>query len=423
LGGYFMNEVLMQITTRLNAAPNKMQFLNWLFDSHKERALTGMPVVLFGTGSLGRDLLATLKKHNIFPVSFCNSDSSKRGSLYCGLPVISIDELKKLHQDSLIVIATQTHAAAVKKGLLDNGFRRDRILWPKEFDMALALYFSFTNQTNLGFLRTRSPHPLDVLIKNEQKVLDAYNLFADQKSKELFIAKLAFMVSNENLGLFRYLMLSFSEPIAEFGLIPFPSLGPENYFYFNNDVFSLCQDEVYVDVGAFDGDSVTGFVQACNNLRLDYRHIYAFEPDPQNYAVLMQNTGDYKNISFHRLGIWSQTEVLRFESSEKACAPTACAVTNTGDIEIQGVSLDAFLNGEEVTFIKMDPPGNILPESIRGAAGSIAKYQPKLVLGAYHSLEAIFEVPLLVKSICPEYKLYLRHLSWAMGETDLFAVV
>jgi hypothetical protein len=71
----------------------------------------------------------------------------------------------------------------------------------------------------------------------------------------------------------------------------------------------------------------------------------------------------------------------------------------------------------------MDPPGNILPESIRGAAGSIAKYQPKLVLGAYHSLEAIFEVPLLVKSICPEYKLYLRHLSWAMGETDLFAVV
>jgi hypothetical protein len=37
-------------------------------------------------------------------------------------------------------------------------------------------------------------------------------------------------------------------------------------------------------------------------------------------------------------------------------------------------------------------------------------------------LEAIFEVPFLVHSQWPDYKLYLRHNSWASCETDLYAV-
>ena len=264
---------------------------------------------------------------------------------------------------------------------------------------------------------------LDVLIQNEDKVLSAFNLLADQRSKDLFIAKLSCLICNENLSLFKDLLLNFSEPISEFGLIPFPILGPENYFYFNNDVFSLSQNEIYVDVGAFDGDSVTTFVQACKKKQLAYKHIYAFEPDPKNYRELIRNTRSYKNTSCHQLGVWSKSDILRFESSDKAIASTASGISENGDIEIQMVCLDDFLNGSEITLIKMDPPGNIMAEALKGARNTITKYKPKLALGAYHSFEAIFELPLLVNSLWPDYKLYLRHNSWTICETDLFACI
>jgi FkbM family methyltransferase len=419
-----MKIVLKKITDSINSAPANTEVLNWMFGDQKQRALAGTPVVLYGTGNLGKDMLMTLVNQGISPVCFCNSDQSKSGSKYCDLPVISFEELKNLHRDSLIVVATQTHAASVIKQLMDTGFSRKQVLWPRDFDMAASLFFSFTNQANLAPLRERTSQALlEVLKQDEGKLLSAYNLLADKRSKDLFIAKLSCLICHDNLGLFKDLIMNYSEPVKEFGLIPFPVLGPENYFYFNNDIFSLTDNEVYVDVGAFDGDSVTTFVQACDRNQVAYKHIYAFEPDPKNYLELMKNTGSYKNISCHQLGVWSKSDVMRFESSDRAVAATASGISENGDIEIRMVSLDEFLKGEAVTLLKMDPPGNIMIEALKGAHGTISKYKPKLALGAYHSFEAIYEIPILVNSLWPDYKLYLRHNSWTVCETDLYAVV
>lgn len=419
-----MNGVITRIIDLINEAEQHMEFLDWLFGIHKSSVLAGAPVVLYGTGSLGKDLLLTLNKHGVSPVCFCNSDVSKCGGVFRGLPIVSMDKLKQSHKESIIVIATQTYAADVKKNLLNNGFQRDLILWPKDFDMATALFFTPPNQITIDISRMRSPQEwIDVLIKNEDKILQAYNLLADKKSKDLYIAKLATMVSYQNLGLFKKFMSSFSEPIQEFGLVCFKLYGPENYYYFNNDVFSLSEDETYVDVGAHDGDSVSEFVQTCINCKLHYKHIYAFEPDPLYYAALAKSTATYKNVSCHQLGIWSQTETLRFRSSTESAVTGGSSIAPEGDIEIQAVSLDEFLNGEEITFLKMDPPGNIMCEAIKGATGTISKFKPKLAIGAYHSVEAIFEIPLLIHEICADYKMYLRHNSWGIGETDLLAFV
>jgi FkbM family methyltransferase len=307
--------------------------------------------------------------------------------------------------------------------MLDMGFRRDRIIWPKDFDMLFGLYFSHANQSVMKFLRSRSNEELvHVLEENAEKLRLVYDLLTDRKSKDLLMAKLAFLMRSQNMELFRELMMDFSEPISEFGLIPFPDLGPENYFYFNNDVFSLGPDEVFVDVGAFDGDSVTAFVQACRKNELAYEHIYAFEPDPANYAALVKNTHAVKEISYHRLGVWSHSDLLRFQSSGKAFSTTASGIAEWGDIEIEVVSLDHLLGGKVVTLIKMDPPGSIIEKALKGAENTISRYKPRLVLNAYDRLEDIFEVPYLLNSLWPDYKLYLRHVSWTISETDLFAL-
>ncbi|HET6460794.1 MAG TPA: FkbM family methyltransferase [Syntrophales bacterium] len=417
-----MNEILEQIAQRIHAAPDKMRVLDWLFGLHKQKALAGTPVVLVGAGSLGKDLCLTLQNQGVLPVCFCDNDSSRNGGSLCGIPIISFDELKKQHRDSLILISTLKYQDLITNQLLQNGFNSDRVLF-KAFDSALVLYFMEISQNNLVELRQQhSSKPMfDVLLENEQSVFEAYHLFADQRSKDLFLAILAFMVSNDNLQLFRDFILSFCEPISAFGFDP--SGHPEAYFYFNNDVLSVAEDEVYVDVGAFDGDTIETFVQTCNRHQVDYKHIFAFEPDPRNYRALKKNTREYKNVSCHQIGLWSQSQVLRFLSSRNSVLEAGAAINSEGDIDVQVVSLDDFIRKKKVSFIKMDPPGNVIPHAIRGAATTIARDKPKLVLGAYHSLEAYFEIPLLVKSICPDYKLYLRHNSWTLAETDLYAIV
>jgi len=347
---------------------------------------------------------------------------SKCGESYRGLPIISFKELKERFKDSLIVIATKKYSRQLQKQLLENDFRSDQIIL-NEFGIGLATYIRDGSQSCVeGLKHHGSPQNLlEILLDNQQKVSDAYHLLADQKSKKLFISRLASLVYYNNIELLNRFMLSYSEPVCQFGEDPWES-APENHFYFNNDVFSLTENEVLVDVGAFDGDSIEAFVQTCNS---SYGHIYAFEPDPNNFQLLHQSTNKMNNISCHQIGLWSEARVVPFVSSGKAFLKSTTEIREEGDIEIQVVSLDEFLKGKKVTLIKMDPSGGyeVISEAIKGAAKTIATYKPKLALGAYHSFISIYEMPLLVHRICPEYKLYLRHHSWCINETDLLAYV
>jgi FkbM family methyltransferase len=276
----------------------------------------------------------------------------------------------------------------------------------------------FSNYRKQWDIRTA----MDTILEHEQSLWEAYNLFADQHSKGLFISKLALMASNGNFELFRDFIQTYSQPVLEFGNGNYDGT-PEDYYYFNNDVVSLWPEEVYIDVGAYDGDTVATFIEACTKHGVDYARIHAFEPDPHCYRSLLKNTAGYKNVICHSSGVWSQSQVLRFKSSENAIHDQAGTIDHSGDIEIEVVSLDECLQGEKVTFIKMDPGGNVIPEAIRGAAGLIADHKPKLALGAYHALESIFEIPILVHRICPDYKLVLRHNTYHLCDTDLFATV
>jgi hypothetical protein len=228
-----MNDVIKRISACVDAAPDHMRILDWLFGDQKSAVLTGKPVVLFGTGSLGKELMESLNFYGVYPVCFCNSITPRTGRMYCELPVLSVEELKDQHSDSVILIATQTYAASVKKLLLDNGFDNRLVIWPKDFDMATGLYFSHANQITLtGTSKTRNSRRMlfNELMKNEHKLKTVFNVLADNKSKELFVKKLALAICHDNIGFFSEFILSLSEPIAMFGLIPFPESAPENFF-------------------------------------------------------------------------------------------------------------------------------------------------------------------------------------------------
>jgi len=419
-----MNNILKQITEQIDSTREMPGFLEVLFGKHKQEALQGTSVVLFGAGGLGEELCSTLRSHGVYPVCFCDNNDSREGDIYCGIPVISFRQLKESYRENLIVIASHKYISPLTNQLLRNGFRPDRVLC-KSSDACAPIVFMYsmigTRCLFGGYKKQCEPGTvLDVLLHHESPLSDAYNLLVDRHSKELFISKLALMASEDNFELFSNFIRSFSQPILEFGFGNYDGT-PEDYFYFNNDVLSISPDEVYVDVGAYDGDTVLTFIDACRRNRMDYKWIHAFEPDPQCYNALVQNTAGYVNISCQQRGVWSKSQTLRFKSSENGIHDQAGAIDHSGNIEIDVVSLDDYLRGEKVSFIKMDPGGNVIPQAIQGAASTIARHRPKLALGAYHAVESMFEIPLLVHQICPDYKLSLRHNTYHLCDTDLYA--
>lgn len=110
--------------------------------------------------------------------------------------------------------------------------------------------------------------------------------------------------------------------------------------------------------------------------------------------------------------------MLTFDSSSDG----ASHISDEGDSSIEVMSIDEAINGKEkVTLIKMDVEGAEL-ESLKGAKNTILKDKPKLAICIYHKAQDMIDLPVYIKSLVPEYKLYIRHHSNGEGETVLYAM-
>ena len=86
------------------------------------------------------------------------------------------------------------------------------------------------------------------------------------------------------------------------------------------------------------------------------------------------------------------------------------------------VRLSEHLRDEPVSFIKMDIEGAEIA-ALKGAAELIRRRRPDLAICTYHSISDLYEVPLYIHSLVPEYRLYLRHHTPVHYETVCYAVI
>jgi hypothetical protein len=96
-------------------------------------------------------------------------------------------------------------------------------------------------------------------------------------------------------------------------------------------------------------------------------------------------------------------------------------INSQGDVTIEVDSIDNILNGEKVTYIKMDVEGAEL-ETLKGGIDSIKKWKPKLAVSMYHKKEDLITIPKLIKEIRPDYSLFLRHHMYITQELVMYAV-
>ena len=181
------------------------------------------------------------------------------------------------------------------------------------------------------------------------------------------------------------------------------------------NIFEVKNDAVVFDIGAFKGDTAYFFSKKCSNKA----RIYAFEPDENNYKVLLKIKDKYKLnnvIASDILFSNSETEI-NFLSMD----------LNRPAVKMKPTTIDKFTeenNIEKIDYIKMDVEGaekNIL----EGAIKTIKKFKPSLAIAIYHGgklfMEDFYNIPIFIKNVINEdYEYYIRTFHPTGLETILF---
>jgi len=88
---------------------------------------------------------------------------------------------------------------------------------------------------------------------------------------------------------------------------------------------------------------------------------------------------------------------------------------------VKTVTLDSF--NLKPTYIKFDVEGAEMA-AISGGEKTITSNIPKLAISLYHKTMDFLDIPLYIKRLVPQYKLYLRHHPYLPAwETNLYATL
>ena len=113
----------------------------------------------------------------------------------------------------------------------------------------------------------------------------------------------------------------------------------------------------------------------------------------------------------HQCAAWSEVTELIYDASGNRNAGVNPNAKRSQ--MVNAVSVDSLIdaNTEKIDYIKYDVEGSERP-ALLGSKDTILRDTPRLLVSAYHRSEDIFELPLLVRSLCPSCKLYLRRYSY-----------
>lgn len=212
----------------------------------------------------------------------------------------------------------------------------------------------------------------DFVYENIGKMKTVYGLLADERSKQVYADILSFKFT----GRLPYLFGAEDSPEERYRIL------------------GLSDNENYLDLGAYDGDSALGFIAHTDG----YAGITCVEPDPKSLAKLRKNLAGYG------------AECIGCGISDRRGAAEFSVKKGRGTSRGSGISVpvtDVDSLGGGFTYIKADIEGNELA-MLRGM-GKLAEKKPKLAVAAYHRTEDVFTLPLKIAELNGDYRIYYRH--------------
>lgn len=347
----------------------------WQYLSETER-----PLVLYGMGDGADKVLCRLAERGLSAAAVFASDEFVRGQSFAGFTVERYADAAARLGDMLVLVCFGTERPEVIEHISAIA-REQQVLVPH-----VPLF---------GEALVDEPF----VAEHRDELLAAADIWADEESRRVYRG---------------YLQALWSGELAAMRDVESDRAG----------IWQILQpggDEVFLDLGAYDGDTVREFLGQTGG---QYRQIWAFEPDIKNYRKLSTALADDARVCCLNLGVWQESGQLLFAG--KSGRNSSLQFNAAGKGTMTGViSLDdwfASYDAAPPTLMKFDVEG-AEEAALLGAQKLLAEFKPRLQVAAYHRSEDIFRLPLLIRRLNPDYRLYLRHHPYIPAwETNIYAV-
>lgn len=335
------------------------------------------PILIYGMGNGADKIISVMERYGISYQDVFASDGFVRGHSYRGKTVLSYSQAVSKYGDFDIVVSFGSKLPDV----IDRIYSLEKMHNVYAPDVPVVDGELFCEE---------------FFSKNCDKLFRARESFSDEKSKQVFDDIIRFKLTAR----LEYLRkTSFSE--NEEGKI----LSYDKY-------------QSYLDLGAYNGDTAKKYSTLCKNLN----KIYALEPDKRNFKKLCAFL-DTLNISSEPINsaAYSTDTELCFSASGNRNS----TATKAGSFEHKVTTVNALKPDsvvDSVDFIKYDIEG-LEYEGLLGSKRLLQECMPDLLVSMYHKSEDMFELPLLIKEINPNYRLFLRRLPYIPAwDLNLYAI-
>ncbi len=342
----------------------KMEFLQETQDIWSRLQRETRPIVLYGMGDGADKILRVFTEKQIRASGVFASDEFVRGHSFAGFQVKKLSDIVQEFGEDIVIVLS---FASQRPELLERFYELDA-----QFDLAAPdVPVAGEGLFDLAFLQAHA-----------EEFEQAYAYMADEISRQVFADIINFKISGK-IDYLRHCETDKDEIFAS--------------------VLKPHTQEHFVDLGAYNGDTIRELLSYTGG---EYATITALEPDRRNFRKLSKYAEEHldaERIQIVQAGSWSEDRTLTFAA--KAGRNSALAGEGT---PTQMRALDSVLGGAPCTMLKLDVEGAEY-QALMGAKETIACSRPRLNVACYHRNEDLFVLPQLLKTLCPDYRLYLRH--------------
>lgn len=346
-------------------------------------------VVLYGAGTLGRRALGLLTSLGATVLAFSDNDPAKWGTRVEDIDVLSPEHMARQYGASAIVFVTIWN----DHHWYHQTYARLSALGCRYISTFAPIFWHFPENFLTLRLLNEPPHRV---YEDMDNVLAAERLWADDESLDCYRANITWRALGEALHL------------------PGP---PVAATYFPAELFELKEDDALLDCGAFDGDTVREALQLVPKGLI----VHAIEADLISFQRLQSFIGSLPSAIASRIhpsqcAVGETRCTLRFE-----CTGSLTSKAAGSGAEVPCIPVDEAFSDKRLTIIKMDIEGAEYG-ALLGARQLIRRDGPILAICVYHTQNDIWRIPLLIRDLLPQHKLYLRAYEGDGFQTVCYAV-
>jgi FkbM family methyltransferase len=329
-------------------------------------------VKIWGASNGGKLVLEKLTAKNVNVECFLDSDPCRWGNSFSNIKVCPPENIC---DGDILVIASMW-----QKDIFNTSLRGK--------DIFIVPYDDFQNDIYL--------FNHNFVLSNLDQIEDAYSIYKDKHSKEIFLSSVFFALSRD-----------------------LANITYSTFEQYDHPMVSVSAGDCVIDGGAYNGDSAEAYLDRVDNDCV----IHCFEPLIENTTTIATHLNQFiesKNVYVHQKSLGAKNAIVNL-NIDRYSPQNNSVTTGAGDVSIQQVALDSFCCAESVipNLIKFDLEGYDF-KALRGAMRTIIRHRPKLQIAIYHRPDHFFSIPLYLASQLENYNFYLGNHGGGFWDTVLY---